>query len=55
MGRWDSLKIKHERQGLDGLDMYWRKDDGYIGRWMLGRELPGNSKRGRPKRSFLMR
>ena len=30
-----------------------RKDDGYIGRRMLRMELPGKSKRGRPKRRFL--
>ena len=30
-----------------------RKDDGYIGRWMLRMELPGKRKRGRPKRRFM--
>ena len=30
-----------------------RKDDGYIGRRMLGMELPGKRKRGRPKRRFM--
>ena len=30
-----------------------RKDDGYIGRRMLRMELPGNRKRGRPKRRFM--
>ena len=30
-----------------------RKDDGYIGRRMLRMELPGKSKRGRPKRRFM--
>ena len=30
-----------------------RKDDGYIGRWMLMMELPGKRKRGRPKRRFM--
>ena len=30
-----------------------RKDDGYIGRRMLRMELPGNMKRGRPKRRFM--
>ena len=31
----------------------WRKDDGYIGRWMLRMELPGKRKRRRPKRRFM--
>ena len=30
-----------------------RKDDGYIGRWMLRMELPGKRKRGRSKRRFM--
>ena len=30
-----------------------RKDDGYIGRRMLRKELPGKRKRGRPKRRFM--
>ena len=30
-----------------------RKDDGYIGKRMLRMELPGNRKRGRPKRRFM--
>ena len=30
-----------------------RKDDGYIGRWMLRMELPGKRKRGRPKMRFM--
>ena len=30
-----------------------RKDDGYIGRRMLRMELPGKSRRGRPKRRFM--
>ena len=30
-----------------------RKDDGYIGRRMPRKELPGKRKRGRPKRRFM--
>ena len=30
-----------------------RKDDGYIGRWMLRMELRGKKKRGRPKMKFM--
>ena len=35
------------------MDIYGRKDDGYIGRRMLRMELPGKRKRGRPKRMFM--
>ena len=37
-------------------EMVWtptEEDDGYIGRRMLRMELPGKSKRGRPKRRFM--
>ena len=30
-----------------------RKDDGYIGRWMLRMELRGKKKRGNPKMRFM--
>ena len=51
--RWDGLERKHERRDLGGMEMYPRKEDGYIGRRMLRMELPGKRKRGRPKRRFM--
>ena len=44
-------KAREARQRWHGHVL--RKDDGYIGRWMLRMELPGKRKRGRPKTRFM--
>ena len=52
--RWDGLERKHERQDWGGMDMYGGKMMGIIiGRRMLRMELPGKTKRGKPKRRLM--
>ena len=45
------MERKHER--LRWCGHVRRKDDGHIGERMMGMELPGKRKRGRPKRRFM--
>ena len=48
---WLRMKVREGRLRWHGHVM--SRDQGYIGRKMMEMELPGKSKRGRPKRKFL--